>query len=48
MDELESLPGWIIKLTRRLLSLQPGRYSITLTVGKRHDWTVQMLGKVEE
>lgn len=41
------MPDWLQKLARRLAALQPGRYSIILTVGHRHDWTVQLLGKVE-
>jgi hypothetical protein len=36
-----------MKLARRLLALAPGRYMIILTIGRDHDWTVQMLGKVE-
>ncbi len=42
-----NFPEWIIKLSRRLLALKPGRYQITLTIGDCHDWTVVELGKVE-
>jgi len=41
------MPSWVVKLARRLLALEPGRWQIVLTVGNKHDWTVTRLGKVE-
>jgi hypothetical protein len=46
------VPEWMVKLGRRLLTLEPGRYRIILTLGKRQlereaDWTVEPVGKVE-
>ena len=42
------MPEWVLKLARRLVALGPGRYQIILSVGKKHDWTVTRLGKLEE
>ncbi len=42
------MPEWLLKLTKRLLALTPGRYLIILTLGKEADWTLQHLGKIEK
>jgi hypothetical protein len=39
---------WIRKLAQRIMALKPGRYAIILTVGKKPDWTVVELGKIEQ
>ncbi len=42
------MPAWIMKLVKRLLPLEPGRYMILLTVrAKVHDWSLTRLGDVE-
>ncbi|NLS78944.1 MAG: hypothetical protein GXY76_16965 [Chloroflexi bacterium] len=42
------LPGWTIRLGRRVACLPNGRYNLLLTVdGQRADWTIVYLGKVE-
>lgn len=41
------MANWALKLLRRLVALPPGRYLISLTVGKQPDWTVLELGEVE-
>ncbi len=43
------MPVWIVKLMRRLLGLQPGRYLIVLSVmGDGWDWSISEAGKIEE
>lgn len=43
------MPTWIVKLLRRLLGLQPGRYVIVLSVrSDGWDWSVNPAGKIEE
>jgi len=41
------MPDWVLKLARRIMALESGRWLIVLTIGQRHDWTVQRIGKVE-
>jgi hypothetical protein len=42
------VPEWIMRLSKRLLSLPSGRYIITLTATKeRHDWTIANAGRIE-
>lgn len=45
---MTDFPKWIIKLARRLMALQPGRYQIILTIDDKPNWTVTNLGKVEQ
>ena len=48
MEAEVTLPGWVVKLARRLLGLERGyRYQVTLTLTTRPDWTIVKLGKVE-
>jgi len=42
------MPDWIVKLARRLLSLDEGCWQIVLfNGGGRRWWTVTKLGKIE-
>jgi hypothetical protein len=43
-----AVPDWVLKFSRRLMSLSQGNYVIVLTVAKDHKWTVARLGKIEE
>lgn len=48
MGEEVTLPGWIVKFARRLLGLTRGyRYTITLTLTTRPDWTIRQDGPIE-
>jgi hypothetical protein len=48
IGEEVTLPGWVIKLARRLLGLTRGyRYTITLTLTTRPDWTIHQDGPIE-
>jgi hypothetical protein len=48
IGEEVTLPGWVIKLARRLLGLTRGyRYTITLTLTTRPDWTIRQDGPIE-
>lgn len=40
--------GWLIRFVRRIAHLPAGRYLVTLTIGKRIDWTIVKLGQPEE
>ena len=44
-----AVPDWVLKFSRRLLSLSPGNYVIVLAVGenKDHKWTIARLGHIE-
>ena len=42
-------PEWLRKFIARVLGLQPGRYTIVLSVYRDTcDWTVQQIGKIEK
>jgi hypothetical protein len=42
------MDGWLIRFVRRIARLPSGRYLVTLTIGKRIDWTIVKLGQPEE
>lgn len=46
-DPASTPTDWAGRLKKRILALRPGRYTITLTVGRDPDWTVTELGKLE-
>ena len=41
------VPDWALKLMRRIMGLEPGRWMIVLTVGREYDWSVTNIGRVE-
>lgn len=41
------MPEWLLKLSRRLQALTPGRYVIILTIGKQPNWQVAKCVKTE-
>ncbi len=46
---MNGMPPWALKMTRRMLGLEPGRFLIILTKegDGAVDWSVQRVGNVE-